>query len=1097
MGWQDDPIISTAQPELAALPPWMTDPIVGLPEQERAPQTGIGAAISAGFQGSATGHILRGKLPDVVLDPHHSTWYERAIQGLTEVVSDLPEMVIGGIGGGAAGTAAGPVGTLVGTGAGAFALPAAIREAYTQALSKGDVTSAADFLGRTAIVLKETGKQALVGGATFGAGGLAARTVGKAIAPAIGEALTPAQAMTRIGAAELGAQYGTMVVAPAALEGKLPEPEDFLNAAIVLGGLKAAGSVANGLRNIWAKTGIPPERVVGDAQGDPRIAKELVGPPEPGAIPKVYQPLADAEVVRESIPDPKADPQHALNIAAVMSNLKGEVPLDKIPNYLNFRYIDTPEQLKQVSARVSEVFEQQIAEARGQKSWDQSMQDARQYLADLTGRKVEDIGVGDHTLDAQVMGSLAMVQRAAADVWQASQVVRAKGKLATSDDVRAQVAAIETLAAVQAMDQGLGAEVARALNARKAARQTAQLAGELEEMLAKYRDDPHTLAWMIGKMDRPEQIAKFARDASKASTWEKVVEAWKAGILSGPTTHIANVIGNTIFAAIRPVVDTLAATIGVMRGAAVGDRVAYAESMGRIAGNIYGTLQGLKLAGAILGEAAERVTPMASPLVSALKTKGIIAAEATAGATKAEQFRAAIHGSKGEVIRTPFTFLQAEDAVFKVMSEQGESFALATRKATTEGLNPLTREFRERVATLTQDPTFEADAVKAAGLRYTFNTDLGEKGKAVQNLVRKAHLELIVPFIRTPSNIAKELVRMTPFAPIVGEWREAIAKGGVERDRALAEIALGSGIMATTIAFAQSGMITGAGSPDKGKQNVKRAAGIQPYSAKVGDTYYSLNRLQPVGTLIGLAADVSEVWDHMTPEESDKIPKMLSVAFANAITNQTFLQGITTLVQAVAEPDRRAAKFFQSYAASVVPALVGQTVQAADPLEREINGMLDAVKARLPGARETLLPKVDVYGEPVPGKERPAGIAPITTMKESDDKVRSEAARLDVSVENAPKKVHLGRATGKIGDVELTPAQKNVFQSEGGKLAHQILTDIVNQPTWDDVPDLVQRRIFSRVFRDAHKFAAIKALPPESRGPLIQQITERMATELE
>jgi hypothetical protein len=61
-----------------------------------------------------------------------------------------------------------------------------------------------------------------------------------------------------------------------------------------------------------------------------------------------------------------------------------------------------------------------------------------------------------------------------------------------------------------------------------------------------------------------------------------------------------------------------------------------------------------------------------------------------------------------------------------------------------------------------------------------------------------------------------------------------------------------------------------------GKRRVQAAASWQPYSVKIGDTYYNYQRLQPVGTLIGMAADVAEVWDHMTEEESDKVPKMLA-----------------------------------------------------------------------------------------------------------------------------------------------------------------------------------------------------------------------------
>jgi hypothetical protein len=145
---------------------------------------------------------------------------------------------------------------------------------------------------------------------------------------------------------------------------------------------------------------------------------------------------------------------------------------------------------------------------------------------------------------------------------------------------------------------------------------------------------------------------------------------------------------------------------------------------------------------------------------------------------------------------------------------------------------------------------------------------------------------------------------------------------------------------------------------------VQTAAGWQPYSVKIGDTWYSYERLQPIGTLIGLAADVAGVWDHLTEEESDKIPKMLSIAFANAVTNQTFLQGITKLVNAMSDPKRFAPKFFQGLAGSIVPAAVAQAANSMDPVAREVDSMLESIQSRIPGMREDLLPKRDIFGEP-------------------------------------------------------------------------------------------------------------------------------------
>ena len=233
MGWQDDPVVAAA-----ASAPWEADALVERRAQPRAAK-GVWESMQAGYQGSYVGLANRGKLPDVVLDKESSKWYERVAAGATQLAAEMPAMIAGGVLGGAAGTAVGPVGTILGGGAGAFAVPTAIREALIQSYEKGEVTSVADFISRTGLVMAATGKDALVGAATMGAGGVAARTVGKAIAPAIGETLSVGGARTAIGVSQVGAEVTAMTVAPAALQGKLPEPQDFLDAAVLVGGLKA------------------------------------------------------------------------------------------------------------------------------------------------------------------------------------------------------------------------------------------------------------------------------------------------------------------------------------------------------------------------------------------------------------------------------------------------------------------------------------------------------------------------------------------------------------------------------------------------------------------------------------------------------------------------------------------------------------------------------------------------------------------------------------------------------------------------------------------------------------------------------------------
>lgn len=823
-------------------------------------------------------------------------------------------------------------------------------------------------------------------------------------------------------------------------------------------------------------------------------------------VPRAYVEEAKAETGRKIVPGFKAEQIAMEPYADELPKGAGSAP---DTSHVNYQYINTPLDVKLTMQRMAEIDQQAIQKQRGgtdgKKSWAESNAEQAKYVNEI-------LGGGEDTLkllaprDPEAAGPdvrLGVLKKlavgAAKDSARLRDVLLEKGDDATVREQLEYMGSIERARMIQAEFLGERASVARALNALKdstegsgeigrmldvigygeeaklyqsPAQEAANLKAQLDAIMLNFGGrTPLDIAKLHKQVNTLKGTFKLAKTVTEATGWEKMVEGWKAAILSGPVTHMANMMGNATFAVLRSPIDATAALIGRARFAPVEERVALMEPLSRVMGLLEGSKDGLKA--------------------------GYAAMQTEQTSTKGEQFRFAIEGRKGEIIRLPFRALQAEDVVFKTMNERAELYTLASRQATVEGLSPLTREFRERIAELVQAPpdAMAAEASEAA-TRFTFNTSLGEKGQAVQNAVRKWHLEWAVPFIRTPANVAKELLRMTPLAPAIGEWRAEIQKGGVARDKAMAEVAVGTAISAVVMAWAFDGSVTGAGEPDPGKRRVAQAAGWQPYSIKIGDKYYSYQRLQPFGTLIGMAADVANVWDHLNEEESDKVPKMLSVAFANAITNQTFLQGITNVVQVLADPQRYGPKFVQQMAGSVVPGIVAQPTAMADPIAREVDSILDAVKSRIPGLRQELMPKRDIFGEPVASTERLGVVTPITTKAQSQDKVRTEAERLGVSVADTPKKTHIGAGSGKLGDVKLTPEERDKFADIGGHLAYDLLADVVNSPQWEKLPDLAQKRVFNRVFSSAHRVAALQAIPLEKRLKLGQEITEKVIQEL-
>ena len=723
--------------------------------------------------------------------------------------------------------------------------------------------------------------------------------------------------------------------------------------------------------------------------------------------------------------------------------------------------------MKAVHARIAEVFEAQLNEARGKESWEKTQESAANLLAER-GLKAE--GGDFNKLAAKGMAWEAMAQRAAHDVQQAAAEVRALDKaadpVAHAEATKKMVLSIENAAFLHAIDQANGAEIARALAARKAAKQTAALAKDVGDLFAQYGHDPKKLADMIGEMDTAAKVTKFAKEAAKATTLEKYIEALKAGLVSGPITQIKNVMGNSTFLVARPLIDTVAA---------IGGKVNISEPAFRVIGNVQGLIEAINMGAAFAR--ANMNTPMAA--LRALDK----------GDSKAESYRTAIEGDLGVAIRTPFTALRVADTTFRLMIERGELNTLAAREAAKDGYNPLTAEFRGRMAELAQNPTDAMQkAATEAGLRFTFNAELGPAGQAFQNLLNKAPiLKIEIPFVRTPANVFKEMFRMSPFAPFIDTWRADFGKGGADRHKAIAEVVVGTMLAGTAMSIVAANKdkyITGALDPDPAKKNIQLSAGMQPYSVKINGKWVDYSSLQPLGTLLGLAVDITNAWGLIGTAEQDKVVRALSVGFANSVTNQTFLQGAAAMMHLLTEPDRYGPKIMQSLAAMHIPSIIAQSAQISDPYVREIQSVLDAVQNRFPVVREQLHAQRDAFGELVSNPERVAAVSPLKTRDPSTDPVRTEAARLGVAVQRTPKTVELPTKIGdkKLGKVELTPEQRDIFGDVGGHRAYQILEPIVASPGWKDAPDLVKKLTYEKVFTAAHKEAKWAALTPEQRA---------------
>jgi len=95
--------------------------------------------------------------------------------------------------------------------------------------------------------------------------------------------------------------------------------------------------------------------------------------------------------------------------------------------------------------------------------------------------------------------------------------------------------------------------------------------------------------------------------------------------------------------------------------------------------------------------------------------------------------------------------------------------------------------------------------------------------------------------------------------------------------------------------------------PDKNKKAERQELqniGWQPYSVKVGDKYYSYGRLEPIATIVGMAADFSQIKDHMTEDEKYNVAAGIYGSIAANLKDKTFLTGLSNIIHLTDEPER-------------------------------------------------------------------------------------------------------------------------------------------------------------------------------------------------
>jgi hypothetical protein len=437
----------------------------------------------------------------------------------------------------------------------------------------------------------------------------------------------------------------------------------------------------------------------------------------------------------------------------------------------------------------------------------------------------------------------------------------------------------------------------------------------------------------------------------------------------------------------------------------------------------------------------------------------------------------------------PTRLLMAEDELFKAVAYRSEINAQALRMAKDEGLRG--RAMVDRANGLRADPPPE---LQAAGERHatyqTFQSDLGKFGNALMALrTALPGSEIVLPFVRTPANILKWATERSPFGLLLKDVRGNLAgkNGPAARDTAIARMLLGTTGGVAVASLAAEGKITGSGPQDPQKRAAMLANGWQSYSVNIGGKWYGYNRLDPLGLMMGVTADMVEAKGQIDHADADKIGAMVATSISQNLLNRTYLSGLSNMVAALHDPGQFGESYIRNLAASVVPAGVAQYARTQDPVIRDARTMMDAIKARIPGLSQSLPAKLNVFGEPVtrPGSFGPDLVSPVKVSQPRNDASLNEMIRLDAEPAMPDRQIR---------GVDLTPEQYAEFVTLAGKPLKATLDKLVAGAGWQRLPDFARKEAIDSVVQKTRKAAAEAMLmrhPELAKASVDQKLQQR------
>lgn len=566
-----------------------------------------------------------------------------------------------------------------------------------------------------------------------------------------------------------------------------------------------------------------------------------------------------------------------------------------------------------------------------------------------------------------------------------------------------------------------------------------ELAGDQAKFILDEMKQINSMPDGLDKAKRFQKLQDYVKAVVPTPLIKKITTVWKAGLLTGLKTSGLNIFSNLSHSTSEVLKDVPAAIVDSVASLFTGKRTKTFTTKGLGGGLKEGFDKGVDF------------------FKTGFDERNI--------ATKLDYNK--VNFGKGTVAKA---FQKYTDTVFRVLGTEDQPFyygAMARSladQAKAQAINA--GKGADYIDDLIKNPTEEmiryatADASTAVFQNETY---LGKAAKALQNIPIVG--EILVPFGKTPSAVATQVINYSPIG-IAKTIIQNIGKGKFDQrlfSEGLGRGLTGTGVLAIGLEMAKNGLVSLDRPTTEKEQKLWELEGRKPNSIKIGDTWRSPTFLGPAGNLLLIGAHFQNALKN-SGSPTEALTKTVLGA-GKSFTEQTFLTGINSAVNALSDPDRYAESYLGSLVSSVVPTLVSDVARATDPLERRTENIGERVQARIPGLRQGLEPQIDVLGneKEVAGNPLEVLIDPTRPQKDISTPVTKELRRLfDSGYEVSP--TLLG---DKKGFKALTPEENTELWKRAGEITRSKLESLFSKEAYTELNDEKRSKIVDKVINQS------------------------------